>query len=246
MMKCGATSYHPLAGSDSDFPHHPNKSQPSCWYCASMLVAVNSSSYFTVRTKSDANCTSNHLWNIPLQTQPVMKHTAAHPASYETYHCTSSQLWNIPLHIQPVMKHTTANPASYETYRCTSSQLWNIPLRILTVMKHTTAHPASYETYRCQIHQIIANVRTGIQWTTLFCVYFVMCGLIVQWPSKFNASIHRLIGGIFFVTKCIVKWAVIWWNLSSFEHLHFLIYPKCTFVRITAFSLLSMNNYTVL
>ena len=26
----------------------------------------------------------------------------------------------------------------------------------------------------------------------------------------------------------------------------FLIYPKCTFVRITAFSLLSMNNYTVL
>ena len=26
---------------------------------------------------------------------------------------------------------------------------------------------------------------------------------------KFNASIHRLIGDIFFVTKCIVKWAVI-------------------------------------
>ena len=90
------------------------------------------------------------------------------------------------------------------------------------------------------------TVRTGIQWTTLFCVYFVMCGLIVQWPSKFNTSIHRLIGDIFFVTKCIVKWAVIWWNLSSFGHLHFLIYPKCTFVRITAFSLLSMNNYTVL
>ena len=89
-------------------------------------------------------------------------------------------------------------------------------------------------------------VRTGIQWTTLFCVYFVMCGLIAQWPSKFNASIHRLIGDIFFVTKCIVKWSVIWWNLFLFEHLHFLIYPKCTFVRITAFRLLSMNNYTVL
>ena len=29
------------------------------------------------------------------------------------------------------------------------------------------------------------------------------------------------------------------------EHLHFLIYPKRTFVRITAFSWLSMNNYTV-
>ena len=28
-------------------------------------------------------------------------------------------------------------------------------------------------------------------------------------PSKFNASIHRLIGDIFFVTKCIVKSAVI-------------------------------------
>ena len=82
-------------------------------------------------------------------------------------------------------------------------------------------------------------VRTGIQWTTLFCVYFVMCGQITQWPSEFNTSIHRLIGDIFFVT-------VIWWNLSSFEHLHFLIYPKCTFVRTTAFSLLSMNNYTVL
>ena len=26
----------------------------------------------------------------------------------------------------------------------------------------------------------------------------------------------------------------------------FLIYPKCTFVQITAFSLLSINNYTVL
>ena len=93
---------------------------------------------------------------------------------------------------------------------------------------------------------ICSNVRTGIQWTTLFCVYFVMCGLIAQWPSEFNTSINRLIGDNFFVTKCIVKWAVIWWNLSSFEHLHFLIYPKCTFVRITAFSLLSMNNYTVL
>ena len=90
------------------------------------------------------------------------------------------------------------------------------------------------------------NVRTGIRWTSLFCVYFVMCGLIAQWPSEFNISIHRLIGNIFFVTQCIVKWAVIWWNLSSFEDLHFLIYPKCTFVRITAFSLLSMNNYTVL
>ena len=87
---------------------------------------------------------------------------------------------------------------------------------------------------------------TGIQWTTLFCIYFVMCGLIAQWPSKFNASIHRLIDDIFFVTKCLVKWAVIWWNLFSFEHLYFLIYPKCTFVRMTAFSLLSMNNYTVL
>ena len=90
------------------------------------------------------------------------------------------------------------------------------------------------------------TVRTGTQWTTLFCVYFVMLGLIAQWPSKFNASIHRLIGDIFFVTKCIAKWAVIWWNLLSFEHLHFFIYPKCTFVRITSFSLLSMNNYTVL
>ena len=89
-------------------------------------------------------------------------------------------------------------------------------------------------------------VRTGIQWTSLFCVYFVLCGLITQWPSEFNILIHRLIGDIFFVTQCIVKWAVIWWNLSSFEHLHFLIYPKCTFVRTTAFSLLSMNNYTVL
>ena len=49
-----------------------------------------------------------------------------------------------------------------------------------------------------------------------FCVYFVMCGLIAQWPSEFNTSINRLIGDIFFVTKCIVKWAVIWWNLSSF------------------------------
>ena len=90
------------------------------------------------------------------------------------------------------------------------------------------------------------TVRTEIQWTTLFCVYFALCRLIAQWASEFDASINRLIGDIFFVTKCIVKWAVIWWNLSSFEHLHFLIYPKCTFVRITAFSLLSMNNYTVL
>ena len=90
------------------------------------------------------------------------------------------------------------------------------------------------------------TVRTEIQWTTLFCVYFALRRLIAQWPSEFNTSINRLIGDIFFVTKCIVKWAVIWWNLSSFEHLHFLIYPKCTFVRITAFSLLSMNNYTVL
>ena len=89
-------------------------------------------------------------------------------------------------------------------------------------------------------------VRTGIQWTSLFCVYFVMCGLITRWPSEFNISIHRLIGDIFFVTQCFVTWAVIWWNLSSVEHLHFLIYPKCTFVRTTAFSLLSMNNYTVL
>ena len=56
---------------------------------------------------------------------------------------------------------------------------------------------------------LCATVHTGIQSTTLFCVYFVMCGLIGQWLSKLNASIHRLIGDIFFVTKCIVKWAVI-------------------------------------
>ena len=78
------------------------------------------------------------------------------------------------------------------------------------------------------------NVRTGIQWTSLFCDYFVICGLIAQWPSEFNISIHRLTGDIVFVTKRTVKWAVIWRNLSSFEHLHFLIYPKRTFVRITA------------
>ena len=92
--------------------------------------------------------------------------------------------------------------------------------------------------YCIDVDRITNNiiVRTEIQWTSLFFVYFVMCGLIAQWPSEFNISIHRLIGDIFFVTQCIVKWTVIWWNLSSFEHLHFLIYPKCTFVRITAFS----------
>ena len=78
--------------------------------------------------------------------------------------------------------------------------------------------------------------------------FFAFISLCAVWSHNDhqNTSIHRLIGDIFFVTKCIVKWAVIWWNLSSFEHLHFFIYPKCTFVRITAFSLLSINNYTVL
>ena len=38
----------------------------------------------------------------------------------------------------------------------------------------------------------------------------------------------------------MMEFALIW--ASAF----FFIFPKCTFVRITAFSLLSMNNYTVL
>ena len=46
----------------------------------------------------------------------------------------------------------------------------------------------------------LATVRTGIQWTTLFHVYFVMCGLIAQWPPEFNAYMNRLISDIFLVT----------------------------------------------
>ena len=38
-----------------------------------------------------------------------------------------------------------------------------------------------------------------------FCVYFIMCGLIAQWPSKFNASIHRLIGDIFLLQNVLLN-----------------------------------------
>ena len=134
----------------------------------------------------------------------------------------------------------------YSVYQLQVHVLWQ------TVKSHMKCRIKFHQGLHCLLkiktilRDITTTVRTRIQWTTLFCVYFVMCRLIAQWPSKSNASIHRLIGFVFFVTKCIVKWAVIWWNLFTFEHLHFLIYPKCTFVRITAFSLLSINNYTVL